>query len=139
MAGTPLLIGPAERVELLRLRETAALHPVDISALRLRIGTREGKKKHLRQMTKQTIRLPAAFMVTFSIETGHPGGTMRHMSMSVQRQDRIPNHHAVWMVAQELGFTGGLEACMAWPESLNGHGRAINLVQFVATAEASRA
>jgi hypothetical protein len=133
--GTPLFVGPIERGQLGRLREFAARHPVDMITLRDRLQTRAGKRVHMRQMTKQTVYLPEAYAVTFSIETGHRIGTCRHMSMSVDREGRVPNKHAVWMVAEELGFTGGLEACAAiWPEELEGHGKAINVVQAVAAS-----
>jgi hypothetical protein len=128
----PLLIGPTERAQLAQLRELAACHPVDMTTLAARVRTNRGKRIHMRQMSKQTVYLPTAYAVTFSIETGHPGGTIRHMSMSVHREGRVPNRHAVWMVAEELGFVGGLEACAAiWPEELAGHGKAINVVQSV--------
>lgn len=72
--------------------------------------------------------------VTFSIETGHPIGTARHMSMSSPAAGRVPIPEAVWMAAAELGFTGSIEQCMTWPEQLQGHGVAINVVQPMATS-----
>jgi hypothetical protein len=140
----PLIIGPDEKARLQQLRELAAQHPIDMPALLERLKTAEGKYRHNRQMTRQTVRLPsilgAAFFVSFSIETGHPGGRiMRHMSMSVLRhdvQDRVPHPAAVLMAAEELGFTGGLKACAVWPETLSDGDTAINVVQPVAAGEA---
>jgi hypothetical protein len=135
----PLIIGPDEKAKLQQLRELAAQHPVDMPALMAQIKTAKGRYRHKRQMTRQTIRLPsmlgAAFFVTFSIETGHPQGIMRHMSMSVLRQDvqgRMPRPEGVWMVAEELGFTGCLEACAVWIEDLSDGGKAANIVQPIA-------
>jgi hypothetical protein len=137
---TPLIIGPVEKAQLYRLRELAASHPVDMTTLMARLETRDGKRMHMRQMSKQTIYLPANFAVTFSIETGHPVGTCRHMSMSVNRADRVPSLEGVWMAAEELGFVGGLTSCQAvWPEELQGHGMAINVVQAVAAVAAGTA
>jgi hypothetical protein len=51
------------------------------------------------------------------------------MSMSVQRDGRLPNPHALWLVAEQLGFVDSLESCVVWPEKLKGHGQAINVLQ----------
>jgi len=93
------------------------------------IQTPEGKAAQMKQMTRQTIEIPLAYLVTFSIEHNHPCGTCRHMSMSVQKAGRIPNQYALWLIAEELGFWGSLKECAIWPEQLRGHGQAINVVQ----------
>lgn len=134
--GTPIVIGPAERAALQVLRERANAHPVDASTLAARIASPDGKARHRDQMTGQTVRVPLAYLVTFSIETGHPKGTFRHMSISVQREGRVPNQESVWLVAQALGFTGSLDDCIAYLEDLQGHGKAVNLLQLVMSTEA---
>ena len=128
---TALLIGPAEKAALQALRELAARNPIDMPALLRRITTGAGKQAHMRQMSAQTVSLPTDFAVTFSIQIGHPVGPCRHMSMSVNRPNRAPHPVGIWMVAQELGFVGAIELCALWPEELQGHGLAINLVQPV--------
>lgn len=135
---TPLLIGPAERDALARLRALAAEHPVDMTGLQSKLRDPVCKSEHMAQMTRQSVAIPLDFLVTFSIELNHPIGTCRHMSMSVGKADRIPNPDAVWMVAEILGFTGGLYDCTLWREQLQGHGEAINVVQPL-TAEGGHA
>lgn len=131
MAGTPFLIGP-EQIEALRLlREEAARRPVDVRTLNARLATEQGKTAHRDQMTAQTVEIPVAYLVTFSVEVGHPGGAARHLSMSVQRPGRGPLPEVVWMVAQELGFVGTLSECTVWIEDLQGHGKAVNLAQII--------
>lgn len=129
MIGTPLIIGDEQRAALAKLRELAAANPIDMPKLMERIKLPKPKAQHMAQMTAQTVGIPMDYMVTFSIEHGHPAGTCRHMSMSVGKKGRVPNQHAVWMVAEELGFVGGIEACMCWLEDLKGHGQAVNVVQ----------
>jgi hypothetical protein len=133
---TPLFIGPDEHVALQKLHDLAIVRPVDMTNLTERLRHPTNKKRHMRQMTEQTVYLPEAYAVTFSIETNHPGGrTARHMSMSVEREDRVPNQHAVWMVAEELGFTGTLQDCVVWMEDLR-QGKAVNIVQLLAVTPA---
>lgn len=127
---TALIIGVSERQAIADLRERAAASPVNMPDLMARIETPDGKAAHMRQMSAQTVCLPVAYAVTFSIETGHPIGVVRHMSMSVNR--RLPRPEAAWMVAQELGFWGSIKDCTVWREKLQGHGEAVNLVQPIA-------
>jgi len=131
MIGTPFLLGPNEIEALTHLADMAAQHPVDMTGLMERLKKPQEKRKHLKQMSKQTVYLPVAYAVTFSIEHGHPAGSARHMSMSVNREGRVPNEHAVWMVAEQLGFTGDLRSCTVWLEDLEGHGNAVNVVQLI--------
>jgi hypothetical protein len=126
-----LIIGPEADDALTALRTLAHDHPVGMAVLMEALKHRAGKAAHKIQMTRQTVEIPVGYMVTFSIETGHPGGTARHMSMSTAAAGRIPNEHAIWMVAERLGFTKGSEnKCAMWLEELEGHGAAVNVVQI---------
>lgn len=127
--GTPMILDADTLREIQRLRAYAESNPVDMLTLGDRIKTADGKAAHMKQMDAQSMAIPMAYMVTFSVETGHPCGTARHMSMSVQREGRIPNDLSLWMVAQEFGFYGSLRECYLYQEKLLGHGQAINVVQ----------
>jgi hypothetical protein len=124
-----LLIGPDQIAALHDLRDRAAAAPVNMRGLGERLSTAEGKAAHVAQMTAQSIELPVGVLVCFSIETGHPCGTARHMSMSVK--GKLPPIPVAWMIAAELGFGGAedFSACTVWRENLAGHGEAINAVQ----------
>lgn len=135
-----LVLGPEQIAALDELRGKAAAAPVDVRELRARISTPEGKAAHGAQMAAQSIGLPVGFLVTFSIEHGHPIGPCRHMSISLRgEQGRVPSPDAVWMVAEHLGFAGGLDVCRLWPEELQGHGTAVNVMQPLSVVEESRA
>jgi len=83
-------------------------------------------------MTEQSVELPFGFLVTLSIETGHPGGDARHMSLSSPRAGRLPVPEALMMVGHELGFVGDYKAWdRIWLEDLQGHGKAVNAVQLI--------
>jgi hypothetical protein len=134
------LIGPPERDALIDLRERAEAAPVDVLSLRTRLANPEGKAAHMAQMSSQSLIIPDGYLVTYSVEIGHPGGAARHLSMSSEREGKVPHPAAVWMVAEVLGFTGGgIEACdKVWPEKLRGRvGVAVNAVQLIATADAA--
>jgi hypothetical protein len=60
------------------------------------------------------------------------------MSMSIVREGRVPHPDAVWLVAAELGFAGGLDACQTWVEDLRDGGHAINVLQPLSVQEAPR-
>jgi len=136
MGGTPMFIGRDELLALEGLRTLAAANPVDMLPLMERLKSAAGKRAHKEQMTRQTIKIPFDYWVTFSIELNHPVGTCRHMSMSVDREGRSPNEIAVWTVAKELGFVDGLHACRVWIENLDRPGDvAINVVQPIAVSD----
>src|SRR5690348_18237533 len=109
--GTPLVIDEEVKSQIKACVELAEANPIDMPALMECIKTVEGKAHHMAQMTRQTVKIPIAYMVTFSIEYGHPCGPCRHMSMSVQRAGRLPNEIGLWMIATEFGFWGTLQDC----------------------------
>lgn len=132
---SPLIVGPDERRNLQELRERASKKPVNMVGLAERLLIPANKDAHMDQMADQTIGLPTAFLVTYSVEFGHPIGPCRHMSLSSVRRGAFPIPQAVWMVAEELGFVGSLKFCTVWPEELmRGSERAvaINVLQPVA-------
>ena len=140
---TPLIVGAAQKAALAGLRQRAAENPVDIVMVMEQIKTHDGKAAHRTRMTDLSILIPLAFVVTFSIETRHPCGTCRHMSMSSDRKGRVPTPAAVWMICEELGFIGGLEACTVFTEDLqrlpNGKKQmAVNVVQPIAIVAPSQ-
>jgi len=131
---TPLVVGPEQIVAFTALAKRAELHPVDMPSLMLKIASPEGKLLHMEQMSKQTVEVPFGFMVTYSIEDGHPSGRCRHLSMSSPVDGRVPNPIGVWMVAEHFGFKGGLDACYVYEEDLlrgpsGKRNIAINIVQ----------
>jgi hypothetical protein len=147
MQVTPFIIGPDERVALKALAQLASEHPVDMDGLLERLKDPANKRRHMQQMNQQSVRLPFDYLVTFSIERNHPGGRVaRHLSVSSPNPNRVPRPQAVWMVAEELGFTG-VEVTgevpplgsTIWLEKLQGHGEAVNLVQLIGSVEEGRA
>lgn len=129
ISSSPLVIGKDEVEALAALRRKAARKPINSLDVIQLIKTTTGAAKHYQRMKSLSIRLPVAFVVTFSIETNHPCGSIRRMSLSSIVPRRVPTREALWMVAEELGFIGGLSACSAWPEDIGNGDIAINLAQ----------
>lgn len=131
----PLIISHEMAAQLRHLVKLGAARPVEISTLAARLGTPRGKRLHLTQMAHQSVRIPGQpwpWIVTYSLEVGHPVGTCRHMSMSVVRDGRAPSLEAVEMVAELLGFVGGAIQSRTWVETLSDGRVALNLAQPVA-------
>jgi hypothetical protein len=130
----PLVLTQPALKSLHDLAAQAAALPVDIQALVAKIATPDGKRAHKAQMSEQTVVIPGIwpFLVTYSEETGHPIGRARHMSLSIDRPGRVPSLHAVWLIAEILGFRDSLETCHLWIEDLEGHGKAVNVAQEIA-------
>jgi len=146
MPATPLIIGAAQKAALAGLRTKAATEPpIDMRGLAEWLKDPAHKRAHMKHMDELTVEIPIGFLVTFSIEVGHPAGAARHMSMSSPVRGRTPTPEAVWMVAEELGFTGSIEQCTIWLEDLqrgprhDDRAKAVNVVQLLATTEAAHA
>lgn len=134
MTGTPLLLGEEQRAALLKLKDLALAHPVDVRGLVDRLKDPATKRRHMDHMGRQTVIIPIDFAVTLSYEIGHPCGMARHMSMSSAARGRVPNPIGVWMVAEQLGFVGSLSLCQVYMEELrrpNGNAQAVNILQPV--------
>lgn len=124
-----LIIGTVEKAALAVLRELAAANPINIDQLKAVLKLPAGKTAHMRQMNRQTVEIPMGFVVALSIEIGHPFGTGRHMSVSVDSRSKVPHPAAVGMIAEELGFVGFPAHCHIWPEQMEHRGAAINVLQ----------
>jgi hypothetical protein len=133
--GAPLILTAEILDDLKKLRAAAMQVPVNVRSLSERLQDKRLMKQHRRQMDRQTVCIPGPwpFFVTYSLETGHPGGAARHMSMSVKRDGRVPHPEALKLIAAELGFEGDMQEWTVYPEKLSDGGMAINVVQIVAS------
>lgn len=137
---TPLLIDDTVKARLAQLKEMAETNPVSLHTLQTLTRNPKDvlKMMHMTQMTMQTMN----FSLTYSVEE-QPLGLYRHMSMSVNKEGRLPNTFALWLVAKELGFWGTLDDCDSiYKEKIWGNvGESINVIQRMqpkATPEAGQ-
>lgn len=129
-----LLIREQEREKIATLRDLASATPVDMRTLTDRLKDPDEKRRHMDQMEAQSIIVPTSYLITYSVETGHPGGTARHLSMSCTEVDRLPTREAVWLICEAFGFIGELDFCTVWLEELQRgekRAKAVNVVQII--------
>jgi hypothetical protein len=124
---------------LVDLRARAGVQPINVRELLKTIESPVVEAAYREAMSRLTIEIPVGFTVTFSVETGHPAGVCRHMSMASSKPGRAPTSEGLWMVAEHLGFVGSLPDCRVWLEDLRSGGKAINIVQPISmtTVEAA--
>lgn len=127
---TALVIGARERQALRALCIRAAANPITVGDLKATLTDRDAKAEHVERVSSQTVYLPAAFMVSLTVEVQAPG-LYRHLCVSIHAGSGIAHPAAVWMIAEELGFVGSMRECIVYPETLRGHGFGVNVLQPV--------
>lgn len=95
-----LVIGEQQRAEIAHLMQFAERRKVPLSKMKL---IADGKLDPIGDDPDFRLFLPMGFRVVFSIEE-HPGGTMKHLSISVRKKGRWPSPEAVDMIAKEFGI-----------------------------------
>jgi hypothetical protein len=122
-----LVIGESEKEILGKLREYAEKHVLSFDDL---LDIKNGTEAVVGDREEHSCIVPQDFRVVYSIEK-HPlkdgGGfaTIRHASISVPTEGKLPNVEACHMIIMELGFKNDLPDCMISIEE----GRAINIME----------
>jgi hypothetical protein len=123
-----LVIGETEKAKIAELRQTAAANVMDAAAMR----TASGKdiRAYRQMMEELSIELPRGFLVTYSHDR-HPDpyGVVRHISVSVDRANRVPHPAAVDMILEAFGMQPIGESVSVWIEDVGKREKAINVVQ----------
>ena len=126
--GHLLVLGDDERAALRALQNRAEAAPISMPDLAEQLKTPAGKDAHRAQMTAQSVMLPDGIIVCFSVEDGDPCGRARHMSISLDSEDKVPHPYVVEIIMAELGFVARLRHSAVWLEDL-AQGKAVNVVQ----------
>jgi len=96
-----LLITPEVRKRIREVRDYANANAIPQDELLAMIA---GKLAPIGDDPKHVCMIPNGFRAVFSTED-QPPGLCRHLSVSVENPDRIPNVHAVNILMEEFGFT----------------------------------
>ncbi len=97
----PLVIDEAARERIAAVREFAEDNFIDEQQMRRLMETGEA----IGDLDGYSVNLDFGFRVVYTIER-HPGGWMKHLSMSLNVPNRGPSPPAVDMVLEEFGFQG---------------------------------
>lgn len=81
-------------------------------------------------MKEFTCILPFGYRIVYSIEEQNPS-KVRHLSISVNEDDKLPNELAVKEIIKEFGFTNELENCLLRLEPIGPNRQAINIIEII--------
>lgn len=122
-----ILLGSEQRASLNRLAAYAETHPFTMDDLLDQFNHPElspGIEPEFQ------IWIPDGFKVVYSFEY-QQAGLMRHLSVSCDLKDRMPNVEATRAIMQILGFKTPLEKCMVFQEKIEPGHIAINILELV--------
>lgn len=119
----PFLIDENVKLQLANLAAHAEKNPFSMDEL-LDIYNGVGKKAG--DFEEFTLHFPFGYRVVFSIED-QPKAKVRHFSMSVDADNKLPNLEVVREVIKMLGFQNELENCLVKTEETGPNRMAINV------------
>lgn len=124
-----LLIGAEERQKIAELRAFAAANVQD--AKHVMDTTREpaAEAAHRDMMDMHSIELPVGYHVTYSHER-QPPGLCVHISISVDRPNKMPHPAAVETILEAFGMQPIKGSPGIWIEDINAVTKALNIVQL---------
>jgi hypothetical protein len=130
----PLVIGAREKLEIGNVMRYAEENVISLETLK---ATAEGKAEAAGYTKNRVCKIPVGFKVVFSYEM-QPAGKTRHISISVDANDKLPNIMAINAILTEFGFTkvlptgnGEKSDLVTWLEEDK---QAINVLELVGTA-----
>lgn len=77
-----------------------------------------------------SLDLPFGYRIVYSIEQ-QPPGDVRHLSISVSEDGKLPNDIVVREVMKLIGFDNELENCMVRLEDISPNRQAINVLEVI--------
>jgi hypothetical protein len=125
---TGLLIGPEERAKIAELWAFAEANPLE--PLRVIELAADNMDKVRDVFDMYSIELPVGFHVTYSQEH-QPCGLCHHLSVSIDRTDKMPHPESVEMILREFEMQPIAESINLWIEYVDDETKAVNIVQLV--------
>jgi len=121
----PLIIDDLVRRCLEGLAEHAEENPLTMDDL---LDTYNKQKKPIGDDDMHVVELPFGYRVVYSIEE-QPVGKVRHLSMSVNEDKKLPNMEAVKEIMKILGFRNDIQDCYVKLEDYAPNRQAINVLE----------
>jgi hypothetical protein len=125
----PFIIDDKLKTQIASLVAYAEKNPVSIDEL---LDTVNKQAKPVGDFSQHTLNLPFGYRIVYSIEE-QPKGKIRHLSMSVNEDEKLPNEFVVREVMKLIGFKNELENCEVFLESISLSRQAVNVLEIIET------
>lgn len=112
---TLFLMDDSVRAQLSEIKQFAEANRYDLEFMAKRYQDQQAGREVADFPVGHMVMLPTGFGVSFTIEE-HPGGWMRHVSVSSPDPNKVPIPAALEFVMSELGYGLPFKDCIAWPE-----------------------
>jgi hypothetical protein len=123
----PLLIDSDLTAQIYSLVEYAEKNPINMDYL---LDQKNGEEKPPGDYAEYTRNLPFGYRVVFTIEL-QPAGKIRHLSMSVNEDGKLPNEFAVQEIMKLIGFKKEIRDCRVHLEDISPKRKAINVLEII--------
>jgi hypothetical protein len=124
----PLIIDDKIILQLNQLKDYAVDNPFDVEELELMM---KGKAILVGKRPKHCVKFSFGYNVVFSIEEAKSGEWLRHISMSVPADDKLPNMQAVIEIMKLLSFEKEPKDNIVYTEDLSKKRQAINIIEVM--------
>jgi hypothetical protein len=123
----PFIIDDKLKTQIASLVAYAEKNPVSMDEL---LDTVNKQAKPVGDFSQHTLNLPFGYRIVYSIEE-QPKGKIRHLSMSVNEDEKLPNEFVVREVMKLIGFKNELENCMVKLENISPKRQAVNVLEII--------
>lgn len=122
----PLIIDKDMTDQIESLVKYAESNPITMDYL---LDQKNGEERPPGDFNEYTRVLPFGYRVVFTIEF-QPAGKVKHLSMSVDEDEKLPNEIAVQEIMNLIGFKNELRKCMVKLENTSPKRKAINVLEI---------
>jgi hypothetical protein len=118
----PLILDEEAKADIQKVINFAEIHKITSEIL---LKTLKGEYPPVGDYGPHSCQLSFGFRVVYSLEE-QSVGWCRHLSVSVDSENKLPSIPAVEAIMEEFGFTGGINDCLnVWIEN----DKAVNVLQ----------
>jgi hypothetical protein len=123
----PLLIDKDLTDQIESLVEYAEKNQITMDYL---LDQKNGEERPPGDFKEYTRILPFGYRIVFTIEL-QPAGKIRHLSISVDEDEKLPNETAVQEIMNLIGFKNELRKCKVHLEDISEKRKAINVIEII--------
>lgn len=123
----PLIIDESVRESIGSLLTYAEKNPITMDYL---LDQKNGEERPPGDFQEYTRILPFGYRVVFTLEL-QPAGKVRHLSISVDEDGKLPNEIAVQEIMTLIGFQKQLRGCRVHLENISPKRQAINVIEII--------